>query len=62
MFSPDETRPTNGAHNAMNTNTPTKRLQLFQAILAMYSTQLYRCGDYQAKVLALHALLRTRTP
>jgi hypothetical protein len=43
-------------------NTPIKRLQLFQAILAMYSTQLYRCGDYQAKVRALHTLLRTRTP
>jgi hypothetical protein len=43
-------------------NTPSKRLSLFLAILAMYSTQLYRCGDYQAKVRALHALLRTRTP
>jgi hypothetical protein len=49
------------AHNAMN-NTPTKRLQLFQAILSLYNSQYYRCGDYQAKVRALHALLRTRTP
>ena len=46
----------------MNTNTPIKRLKLFQAILSLYNSQYYRCGDYQAKVLALHALLRTRTP
>jgi hypothetical protein len=42
------------------TNTPTKRLTLFQAIEHAYNSQHYGSGDYHAKVRALHHLLQRK--
>ena len=36
---------------------PSKCAALFREIERIYHTQLYRCGDYCAKVRALHYLL-----